>query len=97
VFVVPAVGCGLWGQVATRTRIPYALTIAAVGMLLAIAATWRCKLGAHVVLDFTPTMDRPMPEVRAPFVDERRWAHRAARAVLTTFLCSDPFLSRAAA
>ncbi len=56
-----ALGSVLWGQVATRTGIPDALTIAAVGMLLAIAATWRFKLGAHVVLDFTPTMDWPMP------------------------------------
>ena len=56
-----ALGSIVWGQVATRIGIPDALTAAAIGMVLAIGATWRCKLGAHVVLDFTPTMDWPMP------------------------------------
>jgi MFS family permease/quinol monooxygenase YgiN len=56
-----ALGSILWGQVATRIGIPAALTIAAAGMLLAIVATWRFKLGPHQVLDFTPTMDLPLP------------------------------------
>ena len=56
-----ALGSILWGQVATRIGIPAALTTAAVGMVLAIAATWRFKLGHHQVLDFTPSMDWPMP------------------------------------
>ena len=56
-----ALGSILWGQVATRIGIPAALTIAAGGMVLAIVATWRFKLGAHQVLDFTPTMDWPLP------------------------------------
>jgi MFS family permease len=56
-----ALGSILWGQVATRVGIPAALTIAAAGMAVAIALTWRFKLGAHEVLDFTPSMDWPLP------------------------------------
>jgi MFS family permease len=56
-----ALGSILWGQVATRIGIPMALTVAAGGTLLAIAATWRFKLGRHQVLDFTPTLDWPLP------------------------------------
>ena len=56
-----ALGSILWGQVATRLGIPAALTIAAFGTLLAIALTWRFKLGHHQVLDFRPSMDWPAP------------------------------------
>ena len=56
-----ALGSIFWGQVATRIGIPFALTAAAVGMTLAIAMTWRFKLGHHEVLDFTPSMDWPLP------------------------------------
>ncbi len=56
-----ALGSILWGQVATRIGIPAALTTAAAGMVLAIALTWRFKLGHHQVLDFRPTMDWPLP------------------------------------
>jgi MFS family permease len=61
-----ALGSILWGQVATRIGIPAALTTAAVGMLLAIAVTWRFKLGRHEVLDFTPSMDWPLPVLAEP-------------------------------
>src|SRR5205814_6951803 len=54
-------GSLLWGQVATRIGIPATLTIAAVGMAAAIALTWRFKLGRHQVLDFSPSMDWPLP------------------------------------
>jgi len=56
-----ALGSILWGQVANRIGIPAALTTAAIGMLLAIALTFRFKLGRHEMLDFTPTMDWPLP------------------------------------
>src|SRR5438477_2538176 len=56
-----ALGSILWGQVATHIGIPAALTIAALGMALAIALTWRFKLGHHEVLDFRPAMDWPLP------------------------------------
>ena len=54
-------GSVLWGQVATKIGIPLALTTAAAGMVVAIAFTWKYKLGHHEVLDFTPTMDWPLP------------------------------------
>jgi MFS family permease len=56
-----AIGSIVWGQVATRIGIPDALTAAACGTLLAIALTWRFKLGVHQVLDFRPSMDWPAP------------------------------------
>jgi MFS family permease/quinol monooxygenase YgiN len=56
-----ALGSILWGQVATRTGIPAALTTAALGTLLAIRLTWSFKLGRHQVLDFRPSMDWPVP------------------------------------
>jgi len=56
-----ALGSILWGQVASAIGIPGALTAAAAGMVLAIAVTWRFKLGQHEVLDFTPSMDWPLP------------------------------------
>jgi MFS family permease len=56
-----ALGSILWGQVATHIGIPAALTVAAAGMALAIALTWRFRLGDHQVLDFTPAMDWPVP------------------------------------
>jgi MFS family permease len=56
-----ALGSILWGQVATRIGIPVTLTAAAVGMLLAIALTYRFQLGHHAVLNFTPSMHWPQP------------------------------------
>jgi len=61
-----ALGSILWGQVATRVGIPAALTAAAIGMALAVVLTWRFKLGRHEVLDFTPTMDWPLPVLAEP-------------------------------
>nr|AIA13690.1 Transmembrane secretion effector [uncultured bacterium] len=56
-----AFGSILWGQVATRYGIPYALSAAATGMVIAATLTWRFKLGQHELLDFTPAMDIPLP------------------------------------
>ena len=61
-----AIGSIAWGQVATRIGIPDALTAAAAGMALATALTWRFKLGQHQVLDFTPSMDWPLPLLAEP-------------------------------
>jgi quinol monooxygenase YgiN len=55
-----ALGSILWGQVATYVGIPNALTIAALGMLIAIGATWRFKL-IDKARDFTPSMAWPAP------------------------------------
>jgi MFS family permease len=61
-----ALGSVMWGQVATKIGIPLALTTAAAGMMLAIPFTWKYKLGQHQVLDFTPTMDWPLPALAEP-------------------------------
>jgi MFS family permease len=65
-----ALGSILWGQVAARIGIPSALTAAAAGMIVAVALTWSFKLGRHEVLDFTPSMDWPVPvPAEAPNAD----------------------------
>ena len=66
-----ALGSILWGLLANRIGIPGTLTTAALGLVLGIGATWKFKLGEHEVLDFTPSMDWPMPvlaETPAPDV-----------------------------
>jgi MFS family permease len=60
-----ALGSILWGQVATFAGIPFALTAAAAGMALAVAATRRFGLGGKQVRDFTPTMAWPVPLLAA--------------------------------
>jgi MFS family permease/quinol monooxygenase YgiN len=56
-----ALGSILWGQVAARIGIAGALTVAAIGMVVAIALTWRVRLGGHEVRDFSPSMEWPAP------------------------------------
>ena len=56
-----AAGSALWGQVATWIGIPYALTLAALGALVGIAATWRYRIGQHDMQDLTPSMAWPTP------------------------------------
>ena len=56
-----AAGSALWGQVASWTGIPQALTIAAGGALLGIVATRRYKVGLHDVADLSPSMHWPTP------------------------------------
>jgi MFS family permease len=58
-----ALGSILWGQVATWIGIPAALTTAAIGMLLAIALTWRFRLVEGHAPDFTPSMHWSAPLV----------------------------------
>ena len=58
-----ALGSVLWGQVAARIGIPATLTVAAIGMVLAIAVTWRFKLGEHQLRNFAPSMEWPAPVV----------------------------------
>ena len=61
-----ALGSIMWGQIATRIGIPAALTAAGIGMAVAVVLTWRFKLGEHEILDFTPTMDWPLPVLAEP-------------------------------
>lgn len=56
-----AVGSALWGQVASWAGIPETLTVAAVGALAGIGATWRYRIGLHDVADLTPSMQWPTP------------------------------------
>jgi MFS family permease/quinol monooxygenase YgiN len=56
-----ALGAIGWGQVAVRIGISAALTGAAVGMLAAIALTWRFRLREGKAPDFTPSLDWAAP------------------------------------
>ncbi|MFZ5556145.1 MAG: MFS transporter [Pseudomonadota bacterium] len=54
-----AAGSALWGQAAEWLGIPWALTLAAAGALLGVAATWRVGIGGHDRLDLTPSVHWP--------------------------------------
>jgi len=56
-----AAGSALWGQIASWVGIPYALTVAAVGALVGIAATWQYRIGQHDVADLSPSIYWPTP------------------------------------
>ena len=56
-----ALGAIGWGQVAARIGIPAALSLAALGMLVAIALTWRFRLREGKAPDFTPSLDWAAP------------------------------------
>jgi MFS family permease len=56
-----AAGSALWGQVATWRGIPETLTVAAVGALLGMVATYKYRVGLHDVVDLSPSMHWPTP------------------------------------
>ncbi len=56
-----AAGSAIWGQVASWIGIPYALTAAAAGALLGIAATWKFRIGRHDEADLSPSLSWPTP------------------------------------
>ncbi|MGA7595980.1 MAG: MFS transporter, partial [Gallionella sp.] len=60
-----AAGSTLWGQIASWIGIPYALTAAALGALLGIAATWKYRIGQHDETDLTPSINWPTPMLAA--------------------------------
>jgi MFS family permease len=60
-----AAGSALWGQIASWTGIPHALTVAAIGALLGIAATWKFRVGQHDETDLTPSVNWPAPMLAA--------------------------------
>jgi quinol monooxygenase YgiN len=64
-------GSALWGQLATDAGIPMALMVAAVGTLLALAATWMFRLGGHDDIDLAPSMHWPAPPVATEPEGER--------------------------
>lgn len=53
------VGSALWGKVAGLAGLPVALSIAAVGALLALLLLWRWKLQTGATLDLNPSMHWP--------------------------------------
>jgi MFS family permease len=56
-----ALGSLVWGGLAQQTDIPTALVTAAAGIVLAIAITWRWRIGTIDTIDFTPSMHWPLP------------------------------------
>jgi branched-subunit amino acid transport protein len=60
-FGALTLGSAVWGELAGATGLPIAHYVAAVGALLAIPLTWRCKLQAGADLDLTPSMHWPTP------------------------------------
>jgi len=66
-----ALGSLVWGNVAQQTSIATALTIAAAGGVLAVAATWRWKIGAIEMIDLSPSMHWPTPLVRESVAPDR--------------------------
>ncbi len=56
-----AAGSTLWGQVATWVGIPHTLTLAAVGALAGIGASWRYRIGLHDANDLSPAIYWPTP------------------------------------
>jgi predicted MFS family arabinose efflux permease len=56
-----SLGSALWGQLAELVGIPWALTIAAGGALVSVAATWRVSLGTPEAADLAPSMHWAAP------------------------------------
>jgi MFS family permease len=56
-----SIGSALWGHVAEAAGIPWALTLAALGALAGVAATWRFQLGSQDAADLGPSMHWPAP------------------------------------
>lgn len=55
------VGSVIWGQVASWSGIPDALTIASIGALIGIPVSWRYRIGRHDSTDLTPSLHWPTP------------------------------------
>lgn len=56
-----AAGSAWWGQVASWFGIPAALTLAALGAVIGMAATWRFRIGLHDIADLSPSLHWPTP------------------------------------
>jgi hypothetical protein len=66
-----AAGSALWGQTAVLFGIPTALTIAAIGAIAGVAATWRFSLGEGQTADLAPSMHWPAPLVNEELEPDR--------------------------
>ena len=54
-------GSVIWGQAASWIGIPDTLTLAAVGALLGIAASWKFRIGQSQASDLSPSLSWPAP------------------------------------
>ena len=61
-----ALGAALWGQVASVSTVRTSLTLSAVCALVALAATWRLKVGGRAEEDLTPVRLWKEPETATP-------------------------------
>lgn len=66
-----AAGSALWGQVASWTGIPFALSVAAVGALIGIALTRTYRVGRHDVADLSPSLFWPTPMMAGELESDR--------------------------
>ncbi|SDL24496.1 Predicted arabinose efflux permease, MFS family [Modicisalibacter muralis] len=66
-FGCMSAGSILWGQIAAATSIGTALLIAAAGALVAVALTWRAKLGQGEQRDLTPALAWGEPTIAETF------------------------------
>jgi len=55
-FGALTLGSAVWGEVASVKGVPFALSAAAVGALIAMALTWRWRLQTGAALNLTPSM-----------------------------------------
>jgi hypothetical protein len=60
-----ALGSLLWGKLADLAGIPISLQIAAVGLVLAVALTWRWRISGLEAVNLSPSMRWPAPIVPA--------------------------------
>ncbi len=60
-----------WGSVAQRSSIPLALTIAAIGAVVAGLLVWRVRIAGTETLDLRPAGTWPAPELAQPVSHDR--------------------------
>ena len=66
-----ALGSVLWGKLAEITSISESLIIAAVGAIVAIAFTWRWRIGGIDKINLTPSMHWPTPIIHDGVTHDR--------------------------
>jgi MFS family permease len=66
-----ALGSAIWGKTAGLIGLPYALFLAAAGVLAAIPLTWRWKLQMGAGVDLTPSMHWPAPIISSEIEQDR--------------------------
>ncbi len=60
-----------WGSIAQRTSIPVALTVAAIGAVVAGLLVWRVRIAGSEELDLRPAGHWPAPELAVPVTHDR--------------------------